>query len=263
MIAHPLDAVVIPLYSIDGLTLINDDCLNSIDSLPPIGCVVTSPPYNFNLRIHTGKYTKRSVNEKTKYNGYYHDALSMDEYYEWQKEVVQKLLNKTEGNIFYNIQMITGNKRALLKLLGYFADNVKDIIIWDKKYAEPAMGEGVLNSRYEYVIVFARDGIKRQFDVANFERGTIDNILQIPKNNGGEVTEHNAQFPIELPATLIKLFTTKDDLILDPFAGTGQTLLAARKLGRQAIGIEINPKYYELMKNRLRQTEMILNTEAV
>lgn len=244
-------------YDQDGITLFNNDCLNSIDSLPPIGCVVTSPPYNFNLRIHTGKYTKRSINEKTKYNGYYHDALSMDEYYEWQKKVVQKLLNKTEGNIFYNIQMITGNKRALLKLLGYFADNVKDIIIWDKKYAEPAMANGVLNSRYEYLIVFARDGIKRQFDIANFERGTVDNIFEIPKNNGGDVTEHNAQFPIELPTKIINLFTNEDDLILDPFAGTGQTLLAARKLRRQAVGIEINPNYCKTIVNRLSQIEMI------
>jgi len=46
-------------FSIDGITLYNDDCLTKIDSLPSIGCVVTSPPYNFNLRIHTGKYEEK------------------------------------------------------------------------------------------------------------------------------------------------------------------------------------------------------------
>lgn len=120
---HLIERIVIPPFEHDGITVINDDCLNCIDSLPPVDSVVTSPPYNFNLRIHSGRYVRRSVKERTKYKNYYHDALSMDEYFNWQKNVIEKLLNKTKHNIFYNIQMITGNKRALLKLMGYFSNS--------------------------------------------------------------------------------------------------------------------------------------------
>lgn len=63
--------------------------------------------------------------------------------------------------------------------------------------------------------------------------------------------QHSAVFPETLPEWFIKLFTKEDDFVLDPFAGSGTTLLVASLLKRQSIGIEILPEYVEVIKNRL------------
>ncbi len=65
---------------------------------------------------------------------------------------------------------------------------------------------------------------------------------------------HPAIFPVELPKRLIEIFTKeKDRVVLDPFAGIGSTILAARMLGKSGIGIEISHKYSEMARERLRQ----------
>ena len=62
---------------------------------------------------------------------------------------------------------------------------------------------------------------------------------------------HSAAFPETLPDWFIRLFSSEDDVVLDPFAGSGSTLAAAQALGRRAIGIDINAEYCELMRERL------------
>lgn len=75
-------------------------------------------------------------------------------------------------------------------------------------------------------------------------------------NNGGRGNVHPTQKPIALMRELIALFTDPGDIILDPFAGSGSALRAAKDLGRRAIGIEIDPAYCEIAAHRLRQTVM-------
>jgi site-specific DNA-methyltransferase (adenine-specific) len=70
---------------------------------------------------------------------------------------------------------------------------------------------------------------------------------------GGKETSHPNEKPIPLMRKLVKLGTQRGDCILDPFAGSGTTLRAAKDLGRQAIGIEIEEKYCRIAANRLRQ----------
>lgn len=217
----------------DAITFMQGLCDDGIDH------VVTSPPYNFNLRIHSGRYTKRSLNDRSKYGKKYHDAMDMEVYFEFQKDCIEEMLRVAKGYVFYNIQMLTGNKVALFKLFGYFAENIKEVLIWDKVSAEPAIGEGVVNSRYEFVIVFAKDALARQFDTAQFQRGTCDNVFNIPKN-AKRVEGHNAIMPDRLAYEIIKNFTRPSDTILDPFAGTGTTLKAAMALGREGIGCDID-----------------------
>jgi len=67
---------------------------------------------------------------------------------------------------------------------------------------------------------------------------------------------HPASFPIALPAKCIKQFTHKGEFVLDPFSGIGSTLLAARDLGRNAIGFDLNKKYIDSTKERLAQAEI-------
>jgi site-specific DNA-methyltransferase (adenine-specific)/site-specific DNA-methyltransferase (cytosine-N4-specific) len=66
---------------------------------------------------------------------------------------------------------------------------------------------------------------------------------------------HSAVFPDALPEWFIKLFTKEDDTVLDPFMGSGTTIVVAQKMIRNSIGIEILPKYYEMIKNKIKSTE--------
>lgn len=241
-------------------SLHNEDCLQTMERMKDdeVTHCITSPPYNYNLRIHTGKYTKRSVNEKTKYDGSFKDALTMDEYFEWQKLVISEMLRISSGLVFYNIQMITGNKVALMKLLGHFAEQVKEVIIWDKVHSEPAMGERILNSEFEFVIVFDKNNaMSRQFNIANFERGTLANVLRIKKNSGNDASEiHNAAFPRPLPYRLVQYFTNEGETIYDPFMGTATTGLVCLELKRKFVGSEINKAYFKLSEKRLKEKRM-------
>ncbi|MDP0531776.1 site-specific DNA-methyltransferase [Porphyromonas gingivalis] len=66
---------------------------------------------------------------------------------------------------------------------------------------------------------------------------------------------HSAAFPEGLPEWFIKLFTTEYDTVLDPFMGSGTTLLVANRMKRNSIGIDVIPEYYTMVKNRLNQFE--------
>ena len=223
---------------------------NSVDA------VITSPPYNYNLRIQNGKYTRRSLNDKTKYNKTYDDAMSMDEYFKWQRDCIAEMLRVSRGLVFYNIQMINGNKLAIFRLFGEFSEYIKEVIIWDKNNAEPAIHDGVLNSRYEYIIVLDKtNAISRQFNVFNANRGTVENIWKINKNTERGIANHNAMFPVDLPRKIIQLFTRPNDLILDPFMGGGTTAVACVLEGRNFIGFEINNEYFVNSIKRIENTK--------
>ena len=71
---------------------------------------------------------------------------------------------------------------------------------------------------------------------------------------------HSAAFPKELPEWFIKLFTKKNDWVLDPFLGSGTTSEAAQRMGRNSIGIEIISKYIEMTKGKIKQQERVILT---
>lgn len=69
---------------------------------------------------------------------------------------------------------------------------------------------------------------------------------------------HSAAFPKELPEWFIKLFTKQNDTVLDPFMGSGTTLVVANRMRRNSIGIEIVPEYYEMVRKKLQSVELYL-----
>ena len=82
------------------------------------------------------------------------------------------------------------------------------------------------------------------------------NVIHLATECGNR--NHSAAFPIELPEWFIKLFTQPEDLILDPFMGSGTTALAAIQLGRTFTGIDINSEYITLAQERIVNTQMRL-----
>ena len=69
---------------------------------------------------------------------------------------------------------------------------------------------------------------------------------------------HSAAFPEELPEWFIKLFTRENDIVLDPFMGSGTTILVSNRMKRNSIGIEIMREYYEAVKEQVQPLELYL-----
>ena len=218
---------------------------------------ITSPPYNMNLRVNSKKdaYCSRQIVKEisTKYESF-DDNLPMDEYEGFLDMTIEALICFSKVT-FFNIQMITGNKPALFRVLGKYADYIKELIIWDKGRAQPAIGEGVLNSQFELIIVFSEDSITRAFDSAKFERGTLSNLWGIPTQKSPNNT-HRASFPVELVNQILEGFDAKT--VFDPFMGTGTTAIAAHYYGCDFVGCEIDKNYFIEAEKRIeRETAQI------
>lgn len=237
----------------------NESCLETLKRIPNnfVDAVITSPPYNMNLRIRKGEYCSRQIVKElsTKYEGF-SDNIPIKEYNAFHTEVLKELL-RVSNLVFYNVQIVTGSKRSIFKMIGDFNEKLKDIIVWDKKHAEPAIQSQVLNRRTELILVFENDyPISRQFRSAVFKRGTLSDIWQIGKNRKKKRNDsktHGAAFPEELVTTILNNFTKAEDIIYDPFLGTGTTAVVAKKLNRRFIGSEILKDYYKIAQKRIRE----------
>jgi site-specific DNA-methyltransferase (adenine-specific) len=106
-----------------------------------------------------------------------------------------------------------------------------------------------------------RLGLPSESTVAteDFMALTLD-IWQTPSESARRVG-HPAPFPVELPAKLIELYTFAEDLVLDPFMGSGSTLVAAAQLGRRYVGYDLDPGYVELARMRVAEEGELLATD--
>lgn len=204
-----------------------------------------------NLRIRKGKYCSRQITKEftTKYKGF-DDNLPIDEFYELHSKIIKELL-RTSSIISYNIQIVTGSKRAFFKIIGEYSDFIKDIFIWGKGHGQPAMASNVVNRRTELLIIFdSKNAISRKFEKCNFDRGTLDDIWTIKRGKKFDKT-HSAVFPEELVDKIIKMFSNEGDLIYDPFSGTGTTPKIAKINNRKYIASEISKDYCKITEERL------------
>ena len=235
-----------------SIQIYNQDCLEFLrQTKSRFDIAVTSPPYNMNLRINKGKYTKRQIVKEfsTKYKGF-DDALPVEEFYELHKEIISLMLEKTDL-IFYNISIVTGSKRAFFKIIGYFADYIKDIIVWNKQHAQPAMKYNVLNRQTELIIVFDKNNaISRLFKHCNFERGTLSDCWDI-KREKSSYKGNSATFPKKLTDHILKNFAQKNSVVFDPFMGTGTTGLSCYDYDCNFVGIERDLETFQHAKHRI------------
>ncbi len=197
--------------------------------------VFTSPPYN------AGKTPKE--------NGKYRDnkdSMSKEKYIEFL-DTFTKLSLSFSDYVFSNIQSLKGNKIALIEHLYNLKEFYADEIIWDKGSSQPAMARRVLNSTFEHIYVFSQEAT-RAIGKKDF-RGTINNIFQLSSRSDKEFAAvHKATFPVKLPEMFIEWFV--ETSVLDPFLGTGTTLIACEKTNRKCYGMEIDPHYCDVIVKR-------------
>ena len=228
-------------------TIYNEDCLETMKKIPNdfVDYSLTSPPYNVG---------NNNLNDNGKKYESFNDNMSENEYFENQKQVVKELLRITKKHVFYNIQMLSANKKTIFKLFGYFNDQIKEIIIWNKKHGVPAMEPGVFNSAYEYIIIFSNDQpTKRKFYDVKF-RGSEHNVFSIKNTHSNPFSKvHKAIMPLDIPRYLMQLFGNKNDIWYDPYMGTGTTALACIQEKKQFIGSEIFKDYFDLINKRINQ----------
>lgn len=239
-----------------AIELLNIDCMEYMRTLPDkaFDLAITSPPYNMNLRVNAkgdGYCSRQIVKElSTKYASY-EDNLPMDEYKQFLISVMRELLRVSEIT-FFNVQMITGNKPALFSAIGEMAEKIKELIVWDKGFCQPAIGNGVMNSCFELIIVLGGNPITRAFSNANFERGRLDNVLRVGKSTATGI-DHRAAFPIQLPQAILSNFARPNCRVFDPFLGTGTTAIAAHYGGFDFVGCELDKDYFNAAKTRVER----------
>lgn len=145
-----------------------------------------------------------------------------------------------------------------------------DTIIWNRYNQQPANTNRQLTNQTEFIFMIRKtsDGIELNKDEAYqnapemFETKNVGNVWRIPFNSGRASSSGfakketlskwgHAGFPQKLPETCILLSTKENDVVLDPFMGSGTTALAAKKTNRHYIGIDKESEYVELAKKRV------------
>ena len=208
----------------------------------------TSPPYNAGTtptEVKMGKTSKYANDD---------DNKSENEYLQLLKDFTNNTLLFSQYS-FVNIQSLSGNKTALIDFLYEMKSFYADTIIWQKQNSQPAMAENVLNSQYEYIHCFSHKA-NRAIGTKKF-RGTISNVLEISKQTKNKIKEHNATFPIDLADFVVANFC--ENSVLDVFLGSGTTMVAAHQLKRKCYGMELDPKYCQVIIDRMSKLDSSLD----
>lgn len=251
-----------PYFEYENIIIYKDDILK-ISNIPnnSIDLIITSPPYN--VDIH--------------YNSHI-DNLTYDDYLEFTKKWIQKCfeLAKDDGRFCLNIPL-DKNKGGQQSVCADITKIAKDMgwkyhstIIWNEGNISRRTAWGSFMSAsapyviapVEVILVLYKKNWKK---ISGSKNSDITKKEFMDWTNGiwsfcGESKKrvgHPAPFPIELPRRCIKLFFYVGDTVLDPFMGSGTTLIAAYLNKRKSIGIEIDQEYCDLAIKRLKQEAQI------
>ncbi|MEM3846687.1 MAG: site-specific DNA-methyltransferase [Candidatus Parvarchaeota archaeon] len=254
-----------------NIKIINDDFLTTnLIKESSVDLIVTSPPYNVDIHYNS-----------------FEDAIPYEKYLEFVEKWLKKayLLMKPDGRMCLNIPMDKSKGRKGEGFQCVYADIVSiaqrvgwkyfSTIIWNEGNISRRTAWGSwLSARAPYVIAPVEVIVvlyKEQW------RKIKNGISDIKPNEFIEWTNgiwtfsgeskikvgHPAPFPLELPKRCIKMFSFVGDTVLDPFLGSGTTLIACTLLKRIGIGVEIDANYCELSKKRLISEGNIFQTKIM
>ncbi len=218
----------VTLYQGDGIEALRDYSDGSFD------CVITDPPYTEQVHqnARTGKNTYATKG-----------AIDFDHLTQKQLDDAFEEMGRVTKS--WVISTLAYQQAFRLSEMPPKTLDFKRIGVWVKTtYAPQVLGDRP-SSAWEAIIYLHKAGLVSKWNGGGRHGNYIGNLAT---PNG-----HPTAKPIELVNNFIELFTQPMNLVLDPFAGSGTTLEAARNLGRKAVGFEIDEKYCELIAKRLSQ----------
>ena len=238
-------------YQDDYVTLYHGDCLDVLDQLEPssIDHLITDPPYGleeFSVARGHGLHRMNRAN---------HVNAGWDKAHGWEALMRQTFhtaapLIAPRGNVLsFSSTSKIGQMIDLMPKEFYY----KTTGAWHKTNPMPRnMNLHFINSIEAWIhwVAGAKTG------TFNNHGQPIHDFIESSVTPGGEKKhgKHPTQKPLRIMRHFIELLTSPGDTVLDPFAGSGSTLLAAATLGRRAIGVELDESYCEIIANRLSQS---------
>ena len=215
----------------------------------------TSPPYGAgNVAKLRNKY-KRGADKLESFYGEHKD--NPKEWGELMSGWTNAFLPFVDS-VFCNVQMLADNKIQMLEWLFNYKDIFCDVIIWDKNHGAPQMQAKVLTNAFEFIFVLGGNG-SRSIPFSNFH-GTISNIVRIdPKGKNDFADVHKATMPISLPNFIISELCNDSKSVADCFLGTGTTMVASHQLKRKCYGMELDPKYCQVIVDRMLKLDPTLS----
>jgi DNA modification methylase len=232
------------------------DCLEGLKKLPDesVDAVITDPPFAISNEVvitrgrnkmkFKGTDIKLDFGEWDKFDSF-EDYLQFT--FQWLDECV-RILKDGKMLISYfdrdKINFISYylQKKYYFKFKGYFAQV--------KSNPVPQARKVKWMNGWEEAGLWQKPHGKLTF---NYKLGQQKDWECVPIVGGKERTKHPTQKPLKIIRLFINYWTNEGDLIIDPFAGSGTTLVACKELNRQFIGFEISPEYCEIIKKRLAQ----------
>ena len=215
--------------------------------------MITSPPYNVSKE--------------------YDEDMSLEEYLQFLKNVFQETFRVLVYGGRACINVANLGRKPYIPLSGYISKMMIEIgylmrgeIIWSKSAGSgvsmawgsfKSASNPVLRDTHEYILIFSKGSYRRE---GKDKENTItkEQFMEWTKSvwrmnpESAKKIGHPAPFPVELPNRLIQLYSFKNNIILDPFMGSGSTAIAAITSDRKYIGYEIDEAYVQIAEERLK-----------
>jgi site-specific DNA-methyltransferase (adenine-specific) len=247
------------LYFDNGKTRIINDNIFTTKKIAAgsIDLLITSPPYNVDI-----KYS--SHNDQVTYEEYRNFSLRwMKRCFNWLRDDGRFCLNIPLDKNKGGQQSVGADLTTIAKKTGF---SYHSTIIWNEGNISRRTAWGSWKSAsapyviapVELIVVLYKKSWKKtsgsgESDISRKEFMDWTNGLWTFNGERKKKTGHPAPFPVELPLRCMKLFSFVGDTVLDPFMGSGSTLVAAAKCNRNGIGIEIDPGYCEIAVDRIER----------
>jgi len=247
------------IETIGDAVLYLGDCREILPTLSGINCTVTSPPYNQMTAIPakaSGLWgeSRGGAGFVSRWNDSgYADDLPEHAYQAFQCAVFNAVAacSAPDASLFYNHQLRWRDGECLHPISWFKPEGwrLRSEVIWERG------GGMMLNARMfvrsdERILWFVR-GREWKWNQDHVGLGTIWKVAREQRQGGDK--EHPVAYPLELPHRCIGATTDVGDTIFDPFMGSASTGVAALKLGRKFIGIEIEPKYFDIACRRIEE----------
>lgn len=223
---------------IGNATLFNADCRDILPTLGKVDAVITDPPYEAVMQSKWGVLSKQAPSSHVRYEDLGFAAID-----HMRDAVAEAVASVCQGwGIFF---CMAEGVRAWRDAIEATGAKYKRAMVWVKPDAMPQFnGQGPSVGHEMLVSAWYGKGHSK------WNGGGRPGTFTFVKNTPGG-SDHPTQKPLPLISELVSLFSFPEDLVCDPFMGSGTTAVACAKLGRKFIGIEIDPKYFDIACRRI------------